>query len=49
VRVSDDPISTVERFKRQRASFSCFGMSCGTTLLVLLAIAAAVWFFTVRG
>ena len=41
--MSEDPISTVERFKRQPWSFNCFGMGCGPTLLVLLAIAAMIW------
>lgn len=44
--MNEDPISMVERFKRQRSTFSCLGMGCGTTLLVLLAIAAAIWLLT---
>jgi hypothetical protein len=47
--MSEDPIAMVERFKRQRSTFNCFGMGCGTTLLVLLAIIAAIWLLTTQG
>lgn len=38
-----DVFGVIERLKRERARFSCFGMSCGMTLLVLLVIAAAIY------
>jgi hypothetical protein len=41
--MSEDPFAVIERFRRQRATFNCFGMGCGTTLLVLLATATAIW------
>lgn len=47
--MNDDIFGTIERFKRQRARFSCFGMSCGVTALVLLAVAVAIYFITARG
>lgn len=48
--MSNDIFGTIERFRRQRARFSCFGMSCLTTVLVLLVIAGAVYFIvTARG
>jgi hypothetical protein len=41
---SGDVFGTIERFKRGRSSFSCLGMGCGTTLLVMLVIAAVIYY-----
>ena len=41
---SGDVFGTIERLKRERSRFSCLGMSCGTTLLVMLAIAAVIYY-----
>jgi len=41
---SGDVFGTIERLKHEQARFSCLGMSCGTTLLVLLAIAAVIYY-----
>jgi hypothetical protein len=41
---SGDALSVIERLKQERAQFSCLGMGCGTTLLVLLVIAAAIYY-----
>lgn len=33
----------VERLKRERAQFSCFGMSCGMTVTALIALAVLAY------
>ena len=41
-----DPLDLVKRFQRTPATFSCLGMGCGTTLLVIAA--AVVEIFLIR-
>ncbi len=45
---SGDVFGAIDRLKRERARFSCLGMSCGATLLVLLIIAAVIYYIAFR-
>jgi hypothetical protein len=38
-----DVFGVVERLKRENAQFSCFGMSCGMTVAVLIAVAVLAY------
>lgn len=40
--------SAIERMKRERSYFSCFGMSCATTVLALLATLIVYYYFLRR-
>lgn len=39
-----DVFGAIDRLKRERTRFSCLGMGCGTTVLVLIAIAAVIYY-----
>lgn len=39
----EDPLELVKRFQRTRGTFSCLGMGCRTTLLVLLVAIVAIF------
>jgi hypothetical protein len=39
-----DPMELVKRFQRTPGTFSCLGMGCRTTLIVLLVAAVAIFF-----
>ena len=39
----EDPLELVKRFQRTPGTFSCLGMGCRTTLLVLLVAVVAIF------
>jgi hypothetical protein len=39
----EDPLELVKRFQRTPGTFSCLGMGCRTTLLVLLVAFVAIF------
>lgn len=44
----EDPFETIERFRRTPATFSCLGMGCRTTLLLIVALLLAAYVLSGR-
>lgn len=39
----EDPFEQIKRFQRTPATFSCLGMGCGTTVVVVIAALLAIY------